>query len=34
MFENFFGLEVEMSFYACARDRQQSRSRRFEATPF
>ena len=28
-----FGVEVEMSFYACTRHRHQSRSRRFEATP-
>ena len=33
-FSNFFGLEVEMSFYACTRDGHQSRSRRFEATHF
>ena len=30
----FFGLEVEISFYACTRDRHQSRSRRLEATTF
>ena len=30
----FHELEVEMSLYACTRDRHQSRSRRFEAAPF